>query len=104
MKRNSFFKKAKSGQPKENEIPNGKQDQQMEYQDTFLKHQEFRARQCVYLSQEVHASISRIVHVLALTGNKISVGGYIDNIITEHLKTHKELLDDIYRKQLDQFL
>jgi hypothetical protein len=102
MKRNRFFKKAKSEQP--NGIPNDKQDQQIKYQDTFLKHQEFRTRQCVYLSQEVHISISRIVHALALTGNKISVGGYIDNIIREHLENHKEVLDDIYRKQLDQFL
>lgn len=104
MKINNYFKKAKSEQPKEKEIPNSKQEQQLEYQNNFLKHQEFRARQCVYLSQEVHTSISQLVHVLALTGNKISVGGYINNIVVEHLKNHKEVIDDIYRKQLDQFL
>ncbi len=74
------------------------------YIKSFLKHKEFKTRQCVYIGQDVHASIARLVHVLALTGKKISVGGYIDNILAEHLDSHKEVIENMYRKQLDQFL
>ncbi|GEM_PF-2335287 len=74
------------------------------YIKSFLKHKKFKTRQSVYISQEVHASIARLVHVLALTGKEISVGGYIDNVLCEHLENHKEVIENMYRKQLDQFL
>lgn len=77
---------------------------QAEYGDVFLKRKEFKTRQSVYISQEVHASIARLVHVLALTGNEISVGGYIDNVLSEHLESYKEVFSEMYRKQLDQLL
>lgn len=77
---------------------------QVDYGDVFLKRKEFKNRQSVYISQEVHATISRLVHVLALTGNEISVGGYIDNVLCEHLENYKEVFAQMYRKQLDQLL
>lgn len=58
------------------------------YIKSFLKHKN-KTRQSVYISQEVHASIARLVHVLALTGKEISVGGYIDNVLANIWKTTK---------------
>lgn len=74
------------------------------YDDVFLKRKELKTRQSVYISQEIHTSIARLVHVLALAGKEISVGGYIDNVLSEHLDSHKEVIADMFRQQLDQFL
>lgn len=74
------------------------------YDDVFLKRKELKTRQSVYISQEIHTSIARLVHVLALAGKEISVGGYIDNVLSEHLESHKEVIADMFRQQLDQFL
>lgn len=104
MKKRIFFNRSKSqsnNSPTE-AIPVLSPEQS--YIGSFLKHKEFKSRQCVYIGQDVHASIARLVHVLALTGNKISLGGYIDNILAEHLDSHKEVIENMYRKQLNQFL
>lgn len=74
------------------------------YDDVFLKRKELKTRQSVYISQEIHASIARLVHVLALAGKEISVGGYIDNVLAEHLESHKDVIAELYRQQLDKFM
>ncbi len=74
------------------------------YDEVFLKRKELKTRQSVYISQEIHASIARLVHVLALAGKEISVGGYIDNVLAEHMESHKDVIAELYRQQLDKFL
>lgn len=74
------------------------------YDDVFLRRKELKTRQSVYISQQMHASIARLVHVLALAGKEISVGGYIDNVLSEHLESHKGVIAEMFRQQLDQFL
>lgn len=81
-----------------------KRGQAETYDDVFLKRKELKTRQSVYISQEIHASVARLVHVLALAGKEISVGGYIDNVLSEHLESHKEVIAEMFRQQLDQFL
>lgn len=104
MKKYFFFNRKKS-QPSNSPVERPPVlSPEQSYIDGFLKYKEFKTRQSVYISKEVHASVARFIHALALTGNKISVGGYIDNIIVEHLKSHKEVIENMYRKQLDQFL
>ena len=46
------------------------------YDAAFLKRNEIKTRQCVYISREIHKRISRIVSVLAK--HELTVGGYID--------------------------
>lgn len=74
------------------------------YDEVYLKKKELKTRQPVYISQEVHQDITRLVHLLALMDKGISVGGYIDNVLAEHLKQHKEEIADLYRQQLDDFI
>lgn len=75
-----------------------------DYAEVFLRRKELKNRQSVYISKEIHASIVRLVHVLALAGKEISVGGYIDNVLAEHMESHKEVIADLFRQQLDTFL
>jgi hypothetical protein len=70
------------------------------YSDIFLKKKELKARQCVYISQRIHATISEIVKVIS--DKDISVGGYIDVILTEHLETHKDEITELYNSELSK--
>ncbi len=74
------------------------------YSRTFLKKKDLKSRQPVYISKTIHQSVTKLVHLLALSGKEISVGVYIDNILTEHLKQNKEEIAELCRKQMDSFL
>ena len=66
------------------------------YSATFLQKNEIKTRQCVYISQRIHATISEIVKVIA--DKEVSVGGYIDNVLLQHLEAHKEEINELYKK------
>lgn len=70
------------------------------YGDIFFKRNEFKTRQCVYISQKNHKIISAVVRML---GDKdITVGGYIDLILGEHLEQYKDEIIEAYRKWKEQ--
>jgi hypothetical protein len=69
-----------------------------DYGSQFLQRNEFKTRQCVYISQRIHATISEIVRVIS--DRDITVGGYIDSILVEHLEMHKEEITDLYNREL----
>lgn len=73
------------------------------YNETFLARKELKSRQPVYISQEIHQSITRLVHLLALANKEISVGGYIDNVLREHMEQNRDEIADLYRTQIDEF-
>ena len=66
------------------------------YSATFLQKNEIKTRQCVYISQRIHATMSEIVRVIA--DKDVSVGGYIDNVLLQHLEAHKEEINELYKK------
>lgn len=72
--------------------------------EVYLKRRELKTRQPVYISQEIHRSIIKLVHLLALAGKEISVGGYIDNVLAEHLRQHKDEIAELYRSGIDDIL
>ena len=74
------------------------------YDEVYLKRREFKTRQPVYISQEIHRSVIKLVHLLALAGKEISVGGYIDNVLAEHLRQHKDEIAELYRSGIDDIL
>lgn len=83
---------------KENrEAGKGKKRGLSEYGEKFLKRNELKTRQCVYISGQIHAVISRLVHVIA--DKDITVGGYIDTVLAEHLERHKEEINELYRQK-----
>ena len=48
--------------------------QEDDYTGLFLRRNEIKTRQCVYISRDVHSKILKIVNDIA--GREISVGGY----------------------------
>ena len=80
------------------EPPKRKRGQAAGYKDTFLKRNEMKTRQCVYISYDVHDKIVRLVRALLSAGNEISVGGYIDTVLAEHLQANKDEINEVYRE------
>jgi hypothetical protein len=72
----------------------------VDYGSQFLVRNEFKTRQCVYISQRVHATISEIVRVIS--DRDVTVGGYIDSILLEHLETHREEITELYNRELEK--
>ena len=68
-----------------------------DYSSMFLKKKDLNGRQCVYISKEVHAIISEIVRVIA--DRDVTVGGYIDNVLLQHLETHKDEINNLYKRE-----
>lgn len=86
-------------QPKE--TPRRKK-QNADYGATFLQRNEIKTRQCVYISREIHNKVSKIVNVIA--DKEITVGGYIDSVLAQHLEQHKEEINELYRKQREDLI
>lgn len=57
-------------------------------------------RQCVYLSRETHGRLSRIVRTLG--GNGSTIGGYIENVLEEHLRTYGDDITALMRRENSQ--
>ena len=47
-------------------------------------------------------SIFRIVNDIA--GGEISVGGYVDTVLRQHLEQHKERINELYKKQREDLI
>jgi hypothetical protein len=67
-----------------------------EYLEMFLRPEELQQRQNVYISANVHATISKIVRRLNM--RNLTVGVYVDTILRQHLEANRDELNAIYRR------
>lgn len=68
------------------------------YKSVFLKKQSVCNRQSVYISGEIQKRIMQIVGVI--TGKKVSIGNFIDNVLEEHL--NNDVLSALYREEMQK--
>lgn len=66
-----------------------------DYDQIFLVRNEIKFRKAAYLSVANHDAISRIVKELG--NGQLSVGGYLDLIVTAHLEQYRDRINAIYR-------
>lgn len=71
---------------------------QQSYTERYLRFCPLPSRQPVYISQQLHQTVTKLVHLLALSGNKISVGGYIDNVLADHLLQYKDEIEKLCKQ------
>ena len=90
---------AKEKQPKDS---GRRKRQEDDYSGLFLRRNEIKTRQCVYISRDVHSKILKIVNDIA--GREISVGGYVDTVLRQHLEQHKEKINELYKKQREDLI
>jgi len=87
---------------KEAKEPSKRKRNNADYTDLFLQRNELKTRSCVYISQRIHTKISEIVRVIA--DKEITVGGYIDNVLKQHLETHKDEINSLYKKERNDLI
>ena len=73
-----------------------------DYSSLFLQRNELKVRSCVYISQRIHTTISEIVRVIA--DKDVTVGGYIDNVLLQHLEAHKDEINDLYKRERNDLI
>jgi hypothetical protein len=82
-----------------NKIYNNQNGKSMlDYASIFLKKKELKTRQCVYISQDMHGTVSRITWMFP--GREVTVGSYIDNVLKQHFEAHKDEINELYKKEL----
>lgn len=71
-------------------------DKVKSYIFTYLKSADFAARTCktAYIRDEHHERIQRIVHIIGR--NRVTLSGYIDNVLAEHFENHKDEITKLY--------
>jgi hypothetical protein len=84
-------------EPKRNKETVRRKQSNADYSSLFLQRNELKVRSCVYISQRIHNTISEIVRVIA--DKEVTVGGYIDNVLLQHLEAHKDEINDLYKRE-----
>lgn len=79
-----------------------KAKQAADYDSTFLKGMDIPARygKPVYVRREYHERISKIS--VMLTGGKVSLSAYIDNVLAQHFEQYREEIEAAYAGKIDK--
>lgn len=79
-----------------------KAKQAADYDSTFLKGMDIPARygKPVYVRREYHERISKIS--VMLTGGKVSLSAYIDNVLAQHFEQYREEIEAAYAGKMDK--
>ena len=68
-----------------------------DYEATFLKSVRVKVRTALYVSEETRCKISEVARKIG-TG-RVSVIGYVENILRNHLELYKEEINRLHREQ-----
>lgn len=78
-----------------------KAKQVADYDSTFLKGMDIPARygKPVYVRREYHERIAKIS--MMLTGGKVSLSAYIDNVLAQHFEQYREEIEAAYAGKIE---
>lgn len=76
--------------------------QAADYDSTFLKGMDIPARygKPVYVRREYHERIAKIS--IMLTGGKVSLSAYIDNVLAQHFEQYREEIEAAYAGKMEK--
>lgn len=87
---------------KERKEPEESIAEMVSYEEQYLRPIELERRQCVYISKRNHAVLTALIRSQNVKG--LTVGGYIDNVLTEHLQVHKAQINHLYRRERNDLI
>ena len=70
---------------------------QTNYQEIYFERLDFTNRQPLWLTRETHLTLLKIVNVIG--GHKATLSSYVENIILQHLESHKEEINELYENE-----
>lgn len=93
------------GKVADGKVPDGKRrkaKQAADYDTTFLKGMDIPARygKPVYVRREYHERIAKIS--MMLTGGKVSLSAYIDNVLAQHFEQYREEIEAAYAGKMEK--
>lgn len=83
--------------PKIKEAVKQKRAKQTDYLEIYFERVDFTNRQPLWLTRETHLTLLKIVNVIG--GSKATLSSYVENIILQHLESHKEEINDLYENK-----
>ncbi|WP_291124979.1 DUF3408 domain-containing protein [Flavobacterium sp. UBA6031] len=83
--------------PKTKDTPTRKRIEQTDYREIYFEKINLSDRQQVSISRETHLTLFNVVNMVG--GHKATISSYIENIILQHLKSHKEEINELYETQ-----
>ena len=72
------------------------------YEETFFHKKELPDRRSVYVSNSTHEKLTRIATILGL--GKATVSSYVESIIQHHFDKHKDEINELYKKYMENLL
>jgi hypothetical protein len=80
--------------PKPKETPTRKRNAQTNYRKTYFEKVDLSDRQSLYISRETHLTLFNVVNMIG--GHKATISSYVENIILQHLESHKDEINQLY--------
>jgi hypothetical protein len=87
---------------KTNKEPEKSISEMASYAEQYLKPTEIDRRRCVYIGKRNHTVLTSLIRSINHKG--LTIGGYIDNVITEHLEKHKAEINHLYRRERNDLI
>ena len=76
------------------------ENKKLSYKEKFIYRNEIKKRDCVYISHDTHSKIMKLTKAL----DNITIGGYVDTVLKEHLKEYKDEINNIYSESRKDIL
>ena len=72
------------------------------YEEAFFHKMELPDRRSVYVSNSTHEKLTRIASILGM--GKATVSSYVESIIQHHFDKHKDEINELYKKYMENLL
>lgn len=82
---------------KSKEAHTRKRNAPTDYRKTYFGKVDLSDRQSIYISRETHLTLFNVVSMIG--GHKATISSYVENIIRQHLESHKEEINNLYEIQ-----
>jgi hypothetical protein len=81
--------------PKERKRSSGERS---DFVELFLKDNRLSDRRMVYVGKETYEKLIKYVSVIS--DRKISIAGYLDNMVAHHIENYETVINDLYESRI----
>lgn len=75
-----------------------KKRKQADFEELFLKDNRLSDRRMVYVSKDTYEKLVRYISIIS--DRKLSIVGYVDNIVAHHIDTYKGAINELYESRI----
>jgi len=77
--------------------PNEEQTEKVDYCETYFEKVDLSYRQSLCITKGTHSTLLNVVNMIG--GRKANLSSYVENIILQHLESHKEEINNLYENK-----